>query len=281
LVIEQVFFGTSSVPRAQYVMLRTLASGQIFVSGQQFKTQHADASEAPLFGTFTKIFGAHPGPDVAMIAATKEAQDLFCLPMDEVVSGSLIFPDGRVCFGLFDYGDGLGARPVDCVAYGAFTGSNEPYLPAAMAPELGLALVRVDETDNNQNDFALLPPMPQNNPGGVGAIDGTPGDVDGSGSVAPQDLEDLSRLVFAATKRCQLGELPAPRADLRVDRELRHPVQEGRERLLLLRGRRRDKGGHSPVQSHFTKLYRSSRGGESMQVRIERGSAKRGISKCY
>jgi len=50
---------------------------------------------------------------------------------------------------------------------------------------------------------------------------------------------------------------------------------------LVLRGRRRDKGGHSPVQSHFTMLYRSSRGGESIQVRIERRAAKRDITKYY
>jgi len=217
LVIEQVFFGTDNLPQAQFVVLRTLTGGQIFVAGRDLNLQNADSSGAGKFGTFTKNYIAHAGPDVAMIAGTQEAQDLFCLPMDQIVDGSLVFPDGRVCFSEFDYGDGLGTRPVDCVAYGAYQGDNEPYLPPAMAPQRNLSLVRVAETDNNQNDFDLLPPMPQNNPGAVGEIDGTPGDADGSGTVTAEDVDLVARLAFAVAKRCDVTMPDRRGADANID----------------------------------------------------------------
>ena len=93
----------------------------------------------------------------------------FDIALDEVVSGQLISPDGRVCFGEF------GGAPVDCVAYGNFTGDNAGHgLPAAQ-PVLGMALVRVAEMDDNADDFELGSPMPENNDGQVGAPGQCPG----------------------------------------------------------------------------------------------------------
>ncbi|HUI27256.1 MAG TPA: hypothetical protein VL403_14330, partial [Candidatus Kryptonia bacterium] len=43
-VIDQLFFGTAGAPDAQYVQLRTLASGQIFVNGQNFPTFNSDGT---------------------------------------------------------------------------------------------------------------------------------------------------------------------------------------------------------------------------------------------
>lgn len=204
LVIEQVFFGTETVPRAQFVVLRTTASGQIFVNAQQFTQQNADGSEAPLFGAFSQSFPQRPALGVAMLAGTQEAEDLFCVAMDEIVTGSLVFPDGRLCFGLFDFFDGKGARPVDCVGYGSFTGDNEPYGSPAVRPEPGQSLVRVSETDDNASDFALMDPLPQNIEGEVGRIDGFSGDADGSGGADGADLLALQSHVFNAPARCDL-----------------------------------------------------------------------------
>jgi hypothetical protein len=60
--------------------------------------------------------------------------------------------------------------PVDCVAYGAFTGDNAPHGQPAIAPELGKALVRRSESDNNFNDFRLGDPVPENNAGQTGTL---------------------------------------------------------------------------------------------------------------
>lgn len=216
LVIEQVFFGTERVPDAQFVVLRTIAPGQIFVNAQEFNLQTADGTAAPLFAKFTRNFTQRPAAGTAMLAGTQAAQDLFCLAMDQLAVGTLPFPDGRLCFGLFDFFDGKGARPVDCVGYGAFTGDNGLYGQPAVAPAAGLSLVRRSETDDNLADFALLDPLPQNVDAAVGEIDGLPGDADGSGGVAEADVVALTGYVFTAPKRCDLEAMQRG-ADANVD----------------------------------------------------------------
>jgi hypothetical protein len=202
LVIEQIFAGSENAPGAQFVVLRTKASGQIFVNGQQFTQQNADGSEAPLFGAFTRSFPQRPALGVAMLAGTQAAQDLFCVAFDQIVTGRMVLPDGRLCFGLFDFFDGKGARPVDCVAYGDYAGDNTLYGDPAVAPEPGQSLVRISETDDNRSDFALAAPVAQNVNAEVGEIDGLPGDADGTGMVDAGDVEIVGGLVFSAQKRC-------------------------------------------------------------------------------
>jgi hypothetical protein len=163
LVIEEVFFGTEDCPDAQYVVLRTFEFGQTLVVTQRMNTFLADGTAAPDFGVFTMIPN-RPDSGVAMIMGTAAAQNLFGIELDEVVEGRLPFPDGRVCFGNF-----LRA-PVDCVGYGAFTGNNSPNGQPATAPVLGMALRRQTETNNNEADFVLAAPMPENNAGNIGAL---------------------------------------------------------------------------------------------------------------
>jgi hypothetical protein len=162
-VIEEVFFGSEDCPDAQYVMLRTQAAFQVFVANQSIMNQDAEGSSAGLFGTFARNL---PRTDqgVAIIMGTAEAQGLFGIPLDHVTGGRLVFPDGRVCFGQF------GGAPVDCVAYGAFSGQNPGGGDPALSPELGMALVRVSETGNDAQDFGLAPPMPENNAGQIGQL---------------------------------------------------------------------------------------------------------------
>jgi hypothetical protein len=165
VVIEEVFFGTPECPDAQYVELRMVAPFQVLVAGQRTETQMADGSEAPDFGRFNRNLtngqaGAH------MILGTQQAAALFGMTFDEVVTGRLVQPDGRVCFGFVR----SPAGPVDCVAYGAFTGDNDGFGSPAVAPVLGMALVRRSETDDNAADFILGEPMPENNAGEVGTL---------------------------------------------------------------------------------------------------------------
>lgn len=171
VVVDQVFFGTEDCPNAQYVMMRLTGAGMRFVGGQRVMSQNADGSDADDFGTFaTEVsngaLGAH------FIMGTADAAALFDLELDQEASGELVFPDGRVCFGLF------GGGPVDCVAYGDFTGDNGTNnLPAAAAVR-GMALIRGTDTANDQNDFALGAPAPRNNAGDSGVLGVCPGGAD-------------------------------------------------------------------------------------------------------
>ena len=160
-VIDQVYFGGEDCPDSQYVMMRTLNAFQVFVNGQGVHTQNADGSAGPDFGVFDHNL-ARTDAGVTMLIGTHAAAQQFGIAFDQEVDGRLIQPDGRVCFGIF------GGQPVDCVAYGNFTGDNSPHGQPAVAPQIGQALVRRSETDNNANDFILGEPMPENNAGDTG-----------------------------------------------------------------------------------------------------------------
>jgi hypothetical protein len=196
VVVDQVFLGSADCPNAQYVMMRMLAPQQRFVNGQKVTTQNADGSAAADFGSFGgNVPNGNTGD--AVIMGTSDAAALFGIAMDQETSGTLILPDGRVCFGMF------GAGPVDCVAYGNYTGDNSGGGTPAVAPQLGMALVRQANTMNDMTDFALGAPMPRNNAGDVGTLGQcagaapTPtvppvtscvGDCDGTGMVSVGNL---------------------------------------------------------------------------------------------
>jgi hypothetical protein len=143
-----------------------------------------------------------------MVMGTAEAQELFGITFDEVVSGRLIQPDGRVCFGFF----GPPPAPVDCVAYGEYTGSNGDHGEPAVAPVPGMALVRISETNDNATDFELGEPMPENNNGDIGVLGECPGtaacvgDCDGDGSVT---VDEIVRGVNIALGMSSVDDCPA------------------------------------------------------------------------
>lgn len=187
VVIEEVFFGTEECPDAQYVKLRTFDRSQTFVILQRMPTTLADGTAGPDFGAFTSN-PIHPESGVAMIMGTAAAQSLFGITFDEVVSGRLPFPDGRVCWANFF------RAPVDCVGFGMFTGDNAPYGDPATAPILGMALRRQSETNDNAADFVLAEPMPENNAGEIGVLGECPGpaacagDCNGDGTVTVDEI---------------------------------------------------------------------------------------------
>ncbi len=218
LVIQEVFFGTEDCPNAQYVRLRMYSANQGEVTGKAVAAQNADGSSAGDFGVFDHNITGNTDTGAPVLIGTSDAQALFGISFDQVAGGKLIFPDGRVCF----------AGTIDCVAYGDFTGSNSGFGSPAVRPQLGMALVRVSETNNNATDFRLGEPTPQNNAGAIGtlgqcpaatsptptptptptAVAGCPGDCDGSGSV---DINELLTLVNIAlgtrpVSACEAGD---------------------------------------------------------------------------
>ncbi len=233
MVVDQVFPGLPQAPHAQYVMLRMQAPFQTAVFSQPFPV--FDAAGNPL-GTFAAFCanrtacslptaspacqaGGCPGPFDAdgrnVLAATPWAQDLFCVTADLLASGVLPYPDGRACFGDCDLRPDCGSGPVDCVAYGNFTGNNDPFGSPAMSPVLGEALVADPLRQNqflkpndplldNSKGFSVGVPRPTNFHGDIGAIDGVAGDSEGNGVADMADVDAEVHVLFKEDRRCNL-----------------------------------------------------------------------------
>ncbi|MDX2170851.1 MAG: hypothetical protein SF182_27535 [Deltaproteobacteria bacterium] len=226
VVIEEVFFGTQDCPDAQYVRLRTLSLGQVLVFNQTVDTQTADGSSAPPFGKFARNL-SNGASGVAMIIGTSQAQELFGMDMDQVADGRLVIGDGRVCFGSF------GGQPVDCLAYGAYTGDNGSRGQPAVRPATGQALVRVNDTGNNVMDFQSGAPAPVNNKGESGTLgvcappatltptatavpdSGCYGDCNGDGEVTINELITLVNIALGSSPVSACAALP-PNAEVTI-----------------------------------------------------------------
>jgi hypothetical protein len=177
-VIDQVFLGSADCPNAQYVVMRTLAAGQNFVQGQTVRAQHGDGSMAAVFATFAMNM-PNGASGARFIVGTAEAAGLFGLTLDQTATGTLDVGSGRVCFGL------SAGNPVDCVAYGDFTGDNGSRGAPAPAPPAGMALVRQSNTGTNADDFAVGDPAPQNNAGMTGTLGQCPAPIEPTPTVTP------------------------------------------------------------------------------------------------
>ena len=248
IVVDQVFPGIEQAPHAQYVMLRTQAPVQTAVYGQPLPVFDAAGNPLGTFGTFCATprqscilpavspacsAGDCPQPFDSngrhILAATAWAEELFCITADLVATGVLPYPNGRVCWGDCDLRTDCGSGPVDCVAYGSYTGDNAPFGSPAMSPMLGEALVA---NPARQNQFLLAPPnnplldssmgfsagapTPENFHGDHGAIDGVAGDPEGTGMLDVGDIAAEVAVLFETNRRCSL---PATRrgADANFD----------------------------------------------------------------
>jgi hypothetical protein len=167
-----------------------------------------------------------------ILVATPLAEELFCVTADLVATGVLQYPNGRVCFGDCDLRADCGSGPVDCVAYGSYTGDNAPFGGPATSPMLGEALAA---DPARQNQFLLAPPnnpllassagfsvgapTPENFHGDHGAIDGVAGDPEGTGMPDSGDIAAEVAVLFETNRRCSL---PAARrgADANFDARL-------------------------------------------------------------
>jgi hypothetical protein len=248
VVVDQVFPGVELAPQAQYVMLRTQAVLQTAVYGQPLPVFDAIGTPLETFGTFcaTPIqscvlpavspacsAGGCPAPFDSsgghILVATPWAEELFCVTADLVATGVLPFPNGRVCWGDCDLRPDCGSGPVDCVAYGRYSGDNAPFGSPATSPMLGEALVA---DPARQNQFLLAPannpllddskgfsvgaPTPENFHGDHGAIEGVAGDPEGTGMLDVSGVAAAVTVVFETNRRCSL---PAARrgADANFD----------------------------------------------------------------
>lgn len=175
IVIQELFAGFDQAPGAQYLVLRPQTNVQTLVHGQALPTFDATGNTAGPFATFCptrtqcdlprvspacSAGGCPPaaaGNDSSILIATAWARDLFCVTPDLVATGHIPYPDGRVCFG--DVGAFepacLDAGPVDCIAYGQFTGDNGIFGSPAPALVQGLVLESDPIRPNQCNQSGL------------------------------------------------------------------------------------------------------------------------------
>ncbi|MFQ5666314.1 MAG: hypothetical protein ACE5I7_07760 [Candidatus Binatia bacterium] len=243
IVIDQVFPGLAQAPDAQYVMLKTQAPLQVVVFDQPVAI--FDVSGSPL-GDFARFCASRLAcslPTVSpacsaggcptsfesegsrILVATPLAQGLFCVTADLIATGELPYPDGRVCFGDCDLRPDCPSGPVDCLAYGAFSGDNGIFGIPAGSVLPGAALVASPDRRNqfaqpnlldNAAGFSSGVPLPQNFRGDVGALDGVAGDATGTGILDESAIDAEVGVLFEADGRCALAP-PRRGADANFD----------------------------------------------------------------
>jgi hypothetical protein len=175
-MVVAVFPGYAGSPNAQYVEVQMYAAGQNFVAGHSVLVYDAAGT---LVGTFTFPGYLPNGADQAgILIATAEAQTLFGVTPDLLMTPSISASGGKVCFD--------GPTPPDCVAWGNYSGSSagvgNPFSPGGLP--LGRAAQRrldrgipgvldpADDTDDSATDFVDAAPAPRNNANVTGAVAG-------------------------------------------------------------------------------------------------------------
>jgi hypothetical protein len=170
MMVVEVFPGYASAPNAQYVELQMYFPGQNLVGGHIVQVFD---SAGTVIGTFTFPTDVANGADQASILiATAEAQALFGIAPDLVMTPLLNPAGGKVCFDI---------TPIDCVAWGNYAGSatgvGSPFSPGGLP--LGQSAQRnlgsngvldlTDDTNNSLADFMSAAPTPRNNANVLGA----------------------------------------------------------------------------------------------------------------
>jgi len=205
--VVEIFPGTAASPSAQYVVIQMYASGQNLVGGHALTVYNAAGS---VVGTFTFAGSVPNGANQAKILiATSQAESFFGLSADMVMSASVMSAGGKLCW----------AGTIDCVAWGAYTGSSAgvgtPFnASGGLTP--GRAATRrlnisgsatvldgTDDSDNSASDFAFATPAPRNNAGVPGTI---PPSTCGDGAIdGLEQCDDYNRMGGdGCSSTCQL-----------------------------------------------------------------------------
>jgi uncharacterized protein (TIGR03382 family) len=165
--ITEVFPGTTAQPNAQYIELQMYAANQNIVGGHTVTVFDAAGT---MVMTYTFAANVASGTNQSTILiATSQAQALFGVTPDLVMTATIPAAGGKVCF-----------ENIDCVAWGNYTGPATPSpvgQPAYQARGLvlGRSLTRklgagnmldaADDTNVSATDFERALPTPRNNAG--------------------------------------------------------------------------------------------------------------------
>ncbi len=150
----------------QYVELTADISGQTALTPTSLVAYNEDASEESTVFDFTASFLALGGGE-SFLVATDTFEDEYGYAPDFVMTGALFLGSGRVVFEHTSPCPGIVDCEIDAVAYGDFTGDNGVYDdPAPELPADGCSsLTRVDDLDDNANDFEVDLGTPENEDG--------------------------------------------------------------------------------------------------------------------
>jgi hypothetical protein len=176
--IREVFAGTTATPTAQYVELQMYSSGQTFLNGTH--VDFFDATGAPVHSATFTTNVANGNNQRSVLIATPQAETLFGVQADlELGVAPISAAGGKICFG-------SNGQLVDCVSFGAYTGTPTGAGTAFNAPEgipTGATMVRAitggtnqnlldggDDTNDTAGDFTFDRPAPTNN----AAVSGSP-----------------------------------------------------------------------------------------------------------
>lgn len=166
--VVEIFGGSSAAPNAQYVVIQMYSGGQNQVGGHGISIFGANGA---LIQTFNFASAVPNGVNQSRIlVATSEAQTLFAMTADLTMTAVIPVAGGKACFD---------ASPIDCVAWGNYSGSaagvGTPFNAVgglvsgvAAARRLDIAggpgtLEAADDTDDSTNDFLASAPLPRNN----------------------------------------------------------------------------------------------------------------------
>jgi len=172
----------ATVDGGGFVEIRTLFSGQTFVTHSRLSAWNCD-------GSFKGIVLEVPNDlsngtsGARWIMATDTGATSGVTPDFTFSSGALPQGCGMVCWGA-PSGTGFPPNPpswdetvpanyIDCVAFGGYTGSNTPSYVGTPTPlsasDATFSLTRKSTTSNNNADFELDCPTPTNNAGNAGS----------------------------------------------------------------------------------------------------------------
>jgi cysteine-rich repeat protein len=170
--VVEVFAGTPASPNARYVVIQMYAPGQNLVNEHEVTVYNSAGQQVGSFGFTHNV--ANGANQAKLLIATPEAASFFNVTPDLTMSAVMLAAGGKVCF----------AGSIDCVAWGAYTGSStgvgSPFNPAggitpsrAILRRLDIAgsasvLDAGDDTGNSANDFRFGAPAPRNNAGMLG-----------------------------------------------------------------------------------------------------------------
>ena len=166
LVIDEVLASWQGDPEIQFIELRMLQAGQNQVQGAEIEILDRDGDPVGTFSFSQSVSGATDGARI--LIATPKLLNLAGLTTDFALPvGVIPRQGGRICYRATTAAPGQ-TVPVDCVAWGTFSGDNDSYGDPVPASPENRSLQRVqdvDPPDNAEDWTTVLAPTPQNNAG--------------------------------------------------------------------------------------------------------------------
>ena len=173
IILDEIVGSWQADDEIQYLELRMTAAGQNAIGGVAAlvfdDATGSDDGRRALFFQQSVVRGLE---GAKILVATTKARDLANVQPDFLLPTGFLHPTaGRVCYAV-NGNNGLVA--IDCVGYGAFTGTTGTFGPPTPRTPDNRALQRAATTGRNRADWtSVLDPVLENNAGGTGVLPAT------------------------------------------------------------------------------------------------------------